>query len=1322
MKSKLIILVVCMSFTTLVHGAVTWSNPITFNTAIKSPGYNSLVSLLQADESWSVCQTFNGTYIPAIRFNNGTSGWAGINTSYPSDWITWPKYNCNSSDPTDHSCKSGPQDLYFKIDFNLPTTVFSVDFEIFADDKVVDLYVNGNVVWSPNGGGSLWNQAIHFQSCSNWTVGVNSIIIHVQSSQSLIGLKVTNYAPPTISLNGSSTVCKNSVNAYTAVITPSPTSASYSWSWPSGWGVQGVTNTNILSTTATGNSGVIQVTANSGTACLVTATLAVTVVPLPTVNIVASSTLICPGDPITLTANGANSYTWVNPPVPAAQYMNSSLILNPGPAAQTTYSVTGFDIYGCKDGTNVTVFVLPAPIVNLTANPQVICSGIGNTLTASGANTYTWFSGSPPTAIGNNQILIVNNSPAIVYTVTGTGPNGCTASATVNLLMGLPVNLSTIDYTLCTNAGSCTNISATTTLTAPVNYVWSPGALNGQTVNVCPLINTIYTVSATSSSACPASATLAVTIVTNCCASPTAGLTHITSLGSSYVNTSYVLDSPETLTASTSFLNCELWITPEGKITVPSGMVLDLDHSHLFACGINMWPGIVVQDGGRITTSSQQINSTLIEDALVAIELDNISLANSSPNPPIDIYRLIFNRNYIGIKISNLDPAYLNDFALSISGCVFSSRTLTYSTFPTFPIGWPAATVMGAGALRVANNPTTGLVPPHQFPGYPQTNLKQPYTQQPGHIGIKIENIGNPNTYSSNATWVDIGNTYPGANTNDFNLFDGLGNGIEIIDGSLKTKNNVFQSMKQYTVANSPFGGNGIHSKVNGLMNTRLELHGTTVDEGNRFWNCFNGVYAENVFVLSANNAIFRSDHTVATALQTPTLGDCGIKDETNRYELVVQECQFNNVKNGISLNTPAVTSNYEVDANGPTAGIYAGVILIEDNYFGPEVLSITPYSTGTANATEYMSEAIQLNTPNTTGWHNPPVLAGSWIQSNRMDRVFRGISINSLEDQILSVQGNSIYIEDDYTFGNPAFGYGIAALRNTGNLAIQSNTLEAQNSILNTSVSLVYCNRTSGTGSPRVFCNFTRNSYYGFQFDDSNPGTDWQGNAMCTHYAGMALTNNGVIGTQGSPTSAIENWWMPSPNPYCQCQPWNTPQSPYETWCENSDPTLSPLYVCANYLDQFGFWQPTMNYVPTFNWGNNPTQVYSLNPPPSLFPVNGHNSANIDCFMTQYNPVPGWRTSQQSTITVNIEDNTLSQIALYPNPTDGRLTIVNDQDNETLTVRITDVTGKQVFYVEGINNSNNAIDFSELPASIYFIEINGSNNKVIRNKLIKTN
>ncbi len=179
-------------------------------------------------------------------------------------------------------------------------------------------------------------------------------------------------------------------------------------------------------------------------------TLNLTVKTLPTPSI-TGNTSVCEGQSTTLTANGGVSYAWSN-----GSTMTSVTVSQSG-----VYTVTATNAEGCSASANITISVNPLPNISIAGNTR-ICEGGSTTLTASGADTYSWSTGS--------NTASVNISSFGVYTVTGTSSAGCSSTSNVTVLVSqLPVITITGETDICTGE--------TTTLTANggATYLWSNG-------------------------------------------------------------------------------------------------------------------------------------------------------------------------------------------------------------------------------------------------------------------------------------------------------------------------------------------------------------------------------------------------------------------------------------------------------------------------------------------------------------------------------------------------------------------------------------------------------------------------------------------------------------------------------------------------------------------------------------------------------------------------------------------------------------------------------------------------------------------------------
>lgn len=82
---------------------------------------------------------------------------------------------------------------------------------------------------------------------------------------------------------------------------------------------------------------------------------------------------------------------------------------------------------------------------------------------------------------------------------------------------------------------------------------------------------------------------------------------------------------------------------------------------------------------------------------------------------------------------------------------------------------------------------------------------------------------------------------------------------------------------------------------------------------------------------------------------------------------------------------------------------------------------------------------------------------------------------------------------------------------------------------------------------------------------------------------------------------------------------------------------------------------------------------------------------------------------------TLGIDGFEKSKISFSPNPTNNSFSI--QSDDAIKSVRIYDTTGKQVSSFE---HKKESIDISNLPAGIYFVEVENVENKVFTEKIIK--
>ncbi|MBN8682183.1 MAG: leucine-rich repeat domain-containing protein [Chitinophagales bacterium] len=284
----------------------------------------------------------------------------------------------------------------------------------------------------------------------------------------------------------------------------SGTAIAWSWSGPQGYtfGSNPATRNNM----SAAFTGTYSVTATNAEGCTATSNIQVAQIGVnPIVNLTPqNATCDQANGSINLAASGGNgpfSFDWED--LPGSSDPQQRALLPAG-----NYSVTVSNAQGCTASATTTIDnIYNFPELNTSAQSAGCNLNTGSiTLTIQngiGPFVFEWSNGS------NTQNL--NNVSPDVYTVTVTGSNGCTASATdVVDQMGI---LPFIDATAQPAACGQSNGSITLTVsggTTPFNYDWAdlPGSNNPQNRTALPAGT--YTVTVTNAEGCTASNAITV--------------------------------------------------------------------------------------------------------------------------------------------------------------------------------------------------------------------------------------------------------------------------------------------------------------------------------------------------------------------------------------------------------------------------------------------------------------------------------------------------------------------------------------------------------------------------------------------------------------------------------------------------------------------------------------------------------------------------------------------------------------------------------------------------------------------------------------------
>ncbi len=209
------------------------------------------------------------------------------------------------------------------------------------------------------------------------------------------------------------------------------------------------------------------VTVTDGNNCSDTASVAITINPLPVIG-AGSDVWVCSGDSIQLNATGGVSYLWT-----PSLGLNDTTIANPQafPLDTTDYIVTGFDINGCFSTDTVRVIVddeVPIePGVDTT-----ICSGdsiqLGGAPTSPTGTTYSWF---PNATLDNDTLANPTAFPTVTTTYYVVATNDtCTAIDSITITVNQPPPaFAGLDVDIC--IGDSLQLSAS----GGVSYLWNQG-------------------------------------------------------------------------------------------------------------------------------------------------------------------------------------------------------------------------------------------------------------------------------------------------------------------------------------------------------------------------------------------------------------------------------------------------------------------------------------------------------------------------------------------------------------------------------------------------------------------------------------------------------------------------------------------------------------------------------------------------------------------------------------------------------------------------------------------------------------------------------
>jgi len=474
-------------------GTYSWTGPGGYTSNVQNPSipnattanagvYTVTVNVSGCTATASTTVVVNPT--PTISAGNPVSICAGANTTLTASGgsnYTWsPATGLSATNTASVTATPASTSTYTVTGTSAAgcTSTNSVTVTINALPTIsgtpVSVCSGGTVPVTANGGSTYsWSPATGLSASTGATVNFNGTATTTYTITGTSAQNCTGTATVLVTVNPLPTITGNNVGVCNSGSVAVNVAGASSYTWSPATNLSATTGPSVTFTAGTTTT--YTITGTNANNCTNTVSLTVTVSNGVVVDAGADQTE-CQGTPITLTATGANSYSWTGG-------ITNGQSFTPA-VGSLTYTVTGTDAAGCTGTDDVQVTINPNPTVS-AGQDQSFCAGTSTTLNGSGADSYTWTNGV------QNGVNFTPNA-TVTYTVTGTTIDGCTGTDQVVVTVNpLPVVSAGADVTICIGE------SVTLTGSGATNYTWNNGVTNGVTFTPTSAGNTTYTVTGT---------------------------------------------------------------------------------------------------------------------------------------------------------------------------------------------------------------------------------------------------------------------------------------------------------------------------------------------------------------------------------------------------------------------------------------------------------------------------------------------------------------------------------------------------------------------------------------------------------------------------------------------------------------------------------------------------------------------------------------------------------------------------------------------------------------------------------------------------------